>query len=78
MSYLPEIEARNYTYCSATYHAPELTFRKFLVMTPYVTEAQERAHAYARQHWGEPDNIHYYPRNYVRKARDLYLLGLHD
>ena len=74
---VPEIEAREFTYCSATYTSP-LAFRKFLVMTPNVPEARERARAYAVARWGEPDLIHLYPRNYVAKARALYAAGEHD
>lgn len=74
---LANVEARNYTYCSATYESP-LTFRKFLVFTPSKPEAQRRALAYARARWGEPKLIHVYPRNYLKQARALLAAGDHD
>jgi hypothetical protein len=75
-----EIEARNYTYCQAFYSNP-WAVRRFLVMTPAKAEATERAEVYAAAHaeaWGEPTKILLYPRNYVRKAREMYAAGLHD
>ena len=75
-----DIEARNFTYCQAFYTDP-WNCRGFLVMTPAKAEASERAKAFATGHaeaWGEPAKILLYPRNYVRKARELYAAGLHD
>ncbi len=72
-----QIEARDYTYCSATYGNP-LTFRKFLVGSPLSAEAKVRALAYATKQWGEPVKINLYPRNYVAKARALFADGMHD
>lgn len=71
------IEARDFTYCSATYHDP-LRFQKFLVWTPYIVEARPRALAYARATWGEPSKIHHYPRTYVREARELLAAGRYE
>jgi hypothetical protein len=70
----PEIAARQFTYCSAFY-APQLEFRKFLIMTPDRREAHARAVAYAAERWGEPTSVNVYPRNYVAKARVLYAAG---
>jgi hypothetical protein len=75
-----EIEARNFTYCQAFYSNP-FNVRGFLVMTPAKTQADRRAWTYALGHagtWGEPTKILLYPRNYVKKARELYAAGLHD
>lgn len=71
------IEARDYTYCTAYYSDP-FTVRRFLVMTPSGPEARHRAEAYARARWGEPSNVHVYPRNYVKQARALFAGGAHD
>ncbi len=69
-----DIEAREYTYCSATYHDP-LRWEKFLVPAVKVAEARRQAEAYALAQWGEPSQIHLYPRNYVKNARALYASG---
>jgi hypothetical protein len=74
---MDKIESREFTYCSAVYQEP-LTFRKFLVMTPSLPEARKRAHAFAAARWGEPHHVYYYPRTYVKQARELYALGQHD
>jgi hypothetical protein len=72
---LEAIEAREYTYCSATYLDP-LRWEKFLVpMARNSAVALEQADAYAREMWGEPTTINLYPRNYVRKARELFAAG---
>ena len=44
-------------------------------------EAARRAEAFAAdfaEAWGEPTKILLYPRNYVKKARQLYAVGWHD
>ena len=66
-----DIEARNFTYCSATYHEP-LRWEKFLVPAVKVKEARAQAEAYALAQWSKPSRIHLYPRNYVVKARELF------
>ena len=77
---MEQIEARQFTYCQAFYSNP-FNCRGFLVMTPAKAEATRRAEAYAAAHaeaWGEPTKILLYPRNYVKKAREMFALGLHD
>ena len=74
---MDEIEARNFTWCSAFY--PDMLLHQhFVVMTPVRGEARDRAAVYAREHWGEPKTIHVYPRTYVRDARAAYRAGHHD
>jgi hypothetical protein len=72
-----EIEARNFTFCSAWYPAA-LTHHDYIVMTPARREAQERAMAYAVERWGQPEHVNVYPRKYVKDARRLFALGRHD
>ena len=72
-----EIEARNFTYCSAWYPA-NLTHHDFVVMTPSRPEAQARAQAYAVARWGQPEHVNVYPRKYVKDARRLFAAGRHD
>ena len=72
---IQDIEQKNYTYCSAVYEKPELRFEKFLVPSPFSKEAYAQAMNYATAQWGEPSKIHIYPRNYVKKARDLFAAG---
>ena len=74
---MEQIEAREFTWCSAFYPAI-LDHRRFVVMTPDKREAQERAVTYATVQWGEPASVNVYPRTYVRKARAAYAAGLHD
>ena len=74
---MDEIEARNFTWCSAWYPA-ELNHYKFVVMTPDKREAERRAMAYATRVWGEPTSVNVYPRTYVRKAKAAYAAGFHD
>jgi hypothetical protein len=71
------LEARDYTFCVATYTDP-LTWRRFLVGTPSRPAARERAMAFAVARWGEPESISCYPRNYIREARALFAAGMHD
>jgi hypothetical protein len=73
-----QIETRDFSYVSAQYFRPAYACHHFVVGTPDRGQATERAYAYARANWGEPDNLFVYPRNYVRKARALYAQGLHD
>ena len=75
--YAEQVEAREYSYCSATYRDP-LRWQKFLVWTPHRKDAVLRATRYARQTWGQPDEIRVYPRNYVRQARQLLAVGRHE
>ena len=70
------IERREFTYCSA--HFAGLEMHHFLVMTPSLPEARERARAYTAARWGEPRIMHLYPRKYVKEARALYAAGKHD
>jgi hypothetical protein len=72
-----QLEARAYTFCVATYNDP-LTWRQFLIGTPSRREAASRAQAFAEARWGKPDSLTCYPRNYIREARSLFALGLHD
>jgi hypothetical protein len=72
-----EIEARNFTYCSAWYPA-KLTHHDFIVMTPSRPAARKRALAYAVERWGQPADMSVYPRKYVKDARRLFALGRHD
>ena len=77
---MEQIEARQFTYCQAFYSNP-FNVRGFLVMTPAKGEATKRATAFAAGRssaWGEPTRILLYPRNYVKKARELYAAGFHD
>ncbi|MGE0544600.1 MAG: hypothetical protein AB7R89_30950 [Dehalococcoidia bacterium] len=77
-----DVTGRNYTYCTAFYDAPETAARfrveSFLVGTPSKPEALRRAAAYARRQWGEPAELHVYPRNYIREARTLFAQGRYD
>jgi hypothetical protein len=72
-----QIEARNFTYCSAFY-PEQLSHGHFIVGTASRKEALQRAHAFAEATWGEPKHINVYPRTYVKEARSLYARGLHD
>ena len=74
---MEQIEARQFTWCSAFYPAI-LEHRRFVVMTPDRKAAHQRAVAFATEHWGEPQHVNVYPRTYVRKAREAFALGLHD
>ncbi len=69
-----DIEARNFTYCSAVYHEP-LRFEKFLVPTGLVKKARPIALRYATAAWGEPVKLYLYPRTYVKEARALFAEG---
>ena len=70
------IERREFTYCTAYFAGLESHY--FLVMTPSLPQARERARAYVMARWGEPRIMHLYPRKYVREARELYAAGKHD
>lgn len=82
------IESREYTYCQAFYRDPtddprcvngwQSRCEVFLVWTPSASEARERALTYARQQLGEPHEVHVYPRNYIREARQLLAVGQHE
>ena len=74
---MDQIEARNFTWCSAFYPAL-LTHRHFVVMTPVRRDAEQRAWTYAREHFGEPKLINVYLRTYVRDARAAFRDGRHD
>jgi len=71
------IEAREFTYCVATY-GPPYTSHAFVVGTPSRPEARVRAEKFASRQWGRPNEVRLYPRTYVRNARGLFALGLHD
>lgn len=69
-----QIEARQFTYCSAFY-PDRLEHEHFIVMTTDRKLAHARAFLYATERWGEPQHVNIYPRNYVAKARRLYAEG---
>lgn len=72
-----QLENRDYTFCTAVYRNP-LRWREFLVGATSKTERIQRAQAYATAHWGVPDAIDTYPRNYIKQARALFAQGKHD
>lgn len=72
------VEAREFTYCTATYTAPELRWERFLVWTTSKSEARNWARAYATDRWGTPHELHVYPRNYIREARALAAQGRYE
>ena len=71
-----QLEARAYTFCSATYRKP-LTWHQFLIGTPSRREAASRAQAFAEARSGKPDSLTCYPRNYIREAHSC-CAGMHD
>ena len=71
---VPEIEARQFSYCSAFYPA-RLEHEHFIVFTPDGRKAQERAEAYAASRWGVAAQVRVYPRMYIVKARACYAAG---
>lgn len=71
-----DIEARKYTFVAANYEDSKIMYRKFIVGTPYRDQARERAKRYiAEKGWGIPTSLNFYPRNYVKKARQLFESG---
>jgi hypothetical protein len=81
----PRIEAREYTYVTAFYrdavpvderHPLGWAHRSepFVVMTPYKSQAVPGAEMYAKR-FGTPTEIHYYPRNYIKAARQFFEAG---
>jgi hypothetical protein len=72
-----QLEARDYSLCTALYRTP-LRWHEFLVGTAVKAERESRARAYALAHWGEPAGIDIYPRNYIKQARTLFAVGKHD
>lgn len=85
---LRRVERREYAWCHALYHDPDddecwvhgvrPRWEPFLVWTPRTKEARQRAHAYATARWGEPVEVHVYPRNYIASARDLVAIGRYE
>jgi hypothetical protein len=77
-----DIEARNYSFCQAFYDDATVSggYREetFLVGTPAKPEARERAAIYAVARWGEPRELHIYPRDYVAQARALFAQGRYE
>jgi hypothetical protein len=75
-----QLEERDYSYCQVFYSDRPLGERvqRFLVGTPHKREALSRAEAYATARWGPPSSVYVYPRNYIRRARDLFARGEHD
>ena len=82
---IEDIKTRNFTFVTAVYNYKEetklfngeLTHLSFIVGTPFVKEAKERAYQFATEKWGQrPEIVHLYPRNYVREARSLFAQGL--
>lgn len=72
---LEDIEARNFSYASATYRDP-LRWEKFLVPSPFKGPALEQARTYAAATWGDDYSaIRVYPRTYVKEARLLFAQG---
>lgn len=80
------LSERNFTVVSATYRDPKPVTaqypmgwksrcEQFVVMTPFKREARAPALAYATERWGEPHEIHLYPRNYVQLAGHLISVG---
>ena len=76
-----QIEARDFTYVQVFWSEPAYRVEKFLVGSPFLAEAKERAARAIPALFpglGAPSKIYYYPRTYVAKARKLFALGLHD
>lgn len=75
-----DIDNRNYTYVSLMRH--DGSFFAFLVASPYKLLAEHQAQQYMNEKGiqpfmksdGEPA-IWFYPRNYTRRARILFLEG---
>lgn len=86
MIYEAQIKARDFTVAQAFYrdtvpvsdrHPMGWAHRqeKFLVLSPFVRVARPLAQAYALEQWGEPSEMHFYPRVYVDDARALAKAG---
>jgi hypothetical protein len=74
---LEQVEARDFTFCTAVYGNP-LRFERFIVGTGLKSEAEPRARAFATEQWGEPEKLWLYPRTYIKDARRLLAEGRHD
>ena len=68
------LDARHFSFASAIYRDP-VRCHRFVVLTPWQTAARLAALRYCRRHWGEPAELHTYPRTYVRDARALVAAG---
>ncbi len=74
-----DVEARRYTYVSATWSAGPLTFRHWLVPSTRARQARAEADAViAASGWPAPDAISLYPRNYIAKDRRLAGGRIHE
>lgn len=75
------VEARCYTYvyyCQLLHPGGSPFFEMFLVPSPYQKSALSQAKEYLYQKGYQKintHNIHLYPRNYIRKARQLFAEG---
>jgi hypothetical protein len=70
-----DIEKRNYTMVQAFLVDKSNSFdrcRYFLVSSPFRAIAKNLAQTYAKQHNWDVEEFSYYPRNYYRKAKQLF------
>lgn len=70
------IESREYLFCVAYYPYKYPDYRSpedFIVLG----KSRDKAFKYARDKWGKPDKILFYPKNYIRDARQLIEEGLY-
>ncbi len=81
---IDDVNNRNYTYVSINnYTFDDNGFicdsapLKILVSSPYIIEAQAKVRIYMELHklTCSPEDISYYPRNYIVKARKLFAEG---
>lgn len=74
---IEDVNTRNFTFCQAFFDK-EPTCRTFIVDAFRTKEAKEKAEKFVIERWEKPREICYYPRNYIRKARELFKQGLHN
>jgi hypothetical protein len=48
----------------------------FLILTPFKSKAEAPALSFARLCWGDPYELNFYPRNYIKQARELARQGM--
>jgi hypothetical protein len=81
-----QIERRDFSLVGVNYRRPrpvserhpagwEHESHKFVVGSPSVPVARRVGRAYAAMRWGEPHQVHVYPRNYIQDARQLVAAG---
>lgn len=70
-----DVENRNYTVVQAYLLKGSCggrSYQEFLVSSPFKATAAQLAQAYAKQQNWDVKSFSYYPRNYYRKAKQLF------